>query len=280
MPNTAFRNVYVPCSADRDGGLTPVIDYILSWVAGADTHVTFQLLGQTFDPPYSLAPGFVASLAGPANAEEKKRLDRSQLALAGRLQKTDVRHEVHAAQLTHEATMALAAHHARLHDISVMDDPQAYLSWGRALAEELLFHSGRPVIVVPPSARTFRAERILVAWDGTAKAARALNDAMPLLRAAKHVELVSVSGEKDISTLPPGTEAAVHLARHGISAEVVGLDAAGADPGAVMRERADLAAIDMIVMGAFAHSRWRQLVFGGVTDSMLRHTRTPIFFSA
>jgi nucleotide-binding universal stress UspA family protein len=280
MAASSICDVFAPCAADREGGLTASVDYALSLAEAMDAHVSFRLMGQKFDPPYSLAPGFVASLSAPANAQEKKRLDAAEAALAARLAGGGVRHSAHAVQLSQDEAMTLAAHEARLHDLSIMDAPETYFSWGRALAEELLFQSGRPVIVVPAEAKTFSARRILVAWDGTAKAARALNDAMPLLTAAEHVEIVSVAGEKDLSALPKGTDVSTHLARHDVQVEVVGLDAAGRDPGAAIRERAELAGIDMVVMGAFAHSRWRQLVLGGVTDSMLSRTRTPLFLSA
>jgi nucleotide-binding universal stress UspA family protein len=276
----AYRDIFIPCAPATDGSLSAAVEYALSWGASADMHLGFQLLGQKFDPPYSLASGFVASIAGPANAEEKKRLEATREALDARLRLAGTPYTLGAAQLTHDQTLATAARLARLHDLTVMDDPQSYFTWGRALVEELLFHSGRPVIVVPGDRRIFRGERLLVAWDGTARAARALNDALPLLLTAAHVEVVSVTGEKDLGQLPPGVDCAAHLARHGIKADVVGLDAAGRDAGIAIRERAELAAIDMIVMGAFAHSRWRQLVFGGVTDSMLNHAKTPVFMSA
>jgi nucleotide-binding universal stress UspA family protein len=280
MSTRTFSDIFVLCAPGPGGELSPAVEYALSWHAAGAAHVTFQLIGHKFDPPYSLAPAFVASLAGPANAEEKARLDKAEQALRARLPLDGGSFTLDAAQLDLEDALSVATRQARLHHLTIIDEPESYIAWGRTLVEEVLFHSGRPVVVVPKAATSFRAARILVAWDGTAKAARALNDALPLLRQAGRVEIVSVSGEKDIGHLPRGVDCAVHLARDGVKAEVVGLDAAGRDAGAVIRERAALAGIDMIVMGAFAHPRWRQLVFGGVTDSMLSKTTIPVFLSA
>jgi nucleotide-binding universal stress UspA family protein len=119
----------------------------------------------------------------------------------------------------------------------------------------------------------------VVAWDGTSRAARALNDAMPLLTSAEYVELASVLKEKDLTKLVPGAEAAPHLSRHGIDATVANVDATHGDAGKALRGRAALVSADMIVMGAFAHSRWRQMVLGGVTDSMLTASEIPVFLS-
>lgn len=110
--------------------------------------------------------------------------------------------------------------------------------------------SGRPLIVVPPGRETFAGARMLVAWDGCAKAARALNDALPFLHEASHVELISVTGEKDVGDTVPGAEIAPHLTRHGIGASVLNLPALDGDVAETLRRRAQLTQVDMIVMGA------------------------------
>jgi nucleotide-binding universal stress UspA family protein len=120
--------------------------------------------------------------------------------------------------------------------------------------------------------------RIVVAWDGSARAARALNDAMPFLRGAEHVEIVSVVNDKDLSRMVPGAEVAPHLSRHGVKAEVVDLELVS-DAGRTILDRAKLVGADMIVMGAFAHSRWRQFVLGGATESMLLNADIPVLMS-
>lgn len=279
MSPPRFTNILVAFSPDRDGQLPASLSYAISLAEGTKAHVTFRILGTLFTPPYSLAPGFVGSLTGPANADEKARLEKAEAKLRDAIATAGIRHDVKAVQLPHADLLDVASFQGRLHDVTVIDSPHETFALGRSLAEEVLFHTGRPIICVPAGATSCRTSRIMVAWDGTARAARALNDSMHLLTAADHVEVVSITNEKDLSKLVPGVEIAPHLAHHGIKVEVVALNAVSSDAGAALRERAKLAAIDMIVMGAFAHSRWRQMVLGGVTDSMFRNTTTPIFMS-
>ncbi len=279
MPLNQIKNVFVPFAPDRDGKLPASVSYGLSLAEKTKAHVTFRVLGHHYDPPYSLAPQFVGSMVGPANAEEKKRIESAEAALKGQLASAAIGYDVRSVQLNQVDAVDLAATQGRLHDLTIIDSPMEYFVMGRALAEELLFHTGRPVIVVPAGVTAFKAKRIVVAWDGTARASRALNDAMPFLTSAEYVELASVLKEKDLSKLVPGAEAAPHLSRHGIDATVANVDATGGDAGKALRDRATLVGADMIVMGAFAHSRWRQMILGGVTDSMLNASAIPVFMS-
>jgi nucleotide-binding universal stress UspA family protein len=279
MPLNQIKSVFAPFAPNRDGRLPTSVSYGMSLAEKTKAHITFRVLGHHFDPPYSLATQFVGSLVGPANAEEKARIEKAEAALKGQLASSGLSFDLRSAQLNQADAIDLASSLGRLHDLTVVDNPVEYFAIGRALVEELLFHTGRPVIVVPAGFAAFKAKRIVVAWDGTARAARALNDAMPLLTSAEYVELASVLKEKDLSKLVPGAEAAPHLSRHGIDATVTNVEAAHGDAGKALRDRATLVGADMIVMGAFAHSRWRQLVLGGVTDSMLSASEIPVFMS-
>jgi nucleotide-binding universal stress UspA family protein len=167
---------------------------------------------------------------------------------------------------------------ARVHDLTVLDAEPIASDVDRGLIEAVLFESGRPVIVVPAACSAFAARRILVAWDGSARAARALNDAMPLLRAADAVEVVSVAGEKDLSGAVSGAEVAPHLARHGVNVSVQNLVKQG-DVAETLRSQAGLFRADMIVMGAYAHSWIRQIVLGGVTQSLLKQSPVPLLMA-
>jgi nucleotide-binding universal stress UspA family protein len=273
------RNIFVPFSPDQDGQLPSSVSYAISLAGKTKAHLTFRIFGTFFEAPYSLAPAFVSSLTGPANSEEKARLEKAGKALGDLMAGTQLPYDTEALQIPLVQQVEISAFQGRLHDLTVIDSPREYFVNGRAIAEEVLFHTGRPMICVPAGVTDFAASRLLVAWDGTARAARALNDAMPLLMQADHVEIVSITNEKDLSKLVPGAEVAPQLARHGIKVEVVALDPIGKDAGTALRERATLAGIDMIVMGAFAHSRWRQMILGGVTDSMFSHAEVPVFMS-
>src|SRR5215203_7023816 len=112
-----------------------------------------------------------------------------------------------------------------------------------------------------------------------ARGQRALNDAMPLLRAADAVEVVSVAGEKDLLGAVSGAEVAPHLARHGVNVSVENLVAKQGDVAETLRGHAGQFRADMIVMGAYAHSWIRQVVLGGVTQSLLKESPVPLLMA-
>jgi nucleotide-binding universal stress UspA family protein len=273
------KNIFVPFAPDRDGGLPASVAYAISLADKNKAHLSFRIFGTFFEAPYSLAPAFVSSLTAPANAEEKTRLAKAAATLKEMMAGTQLPNDMETLQIPLVQQVEIAAYQGRLHDLTIIDSPSEFFTNGRAIAEEILFHTGRPMICVPAGVTTFKVSRVLVAWDGTARAARAVNDAMPWLMRAEHVEIVSITNDKDFSKLVPGTELAPQLARHGITVEVIALAPVDKDAGAAIRERATLAGIDMIVMGAFAHSRWRQMILGGVTDSMFSHAEIPVFMS-
>ena len=139
--------------------------------------------------------------------------------------------------------------------------------------------SGRPLLVIPPGQDVFRAQRVILAWDGSGRAARAAADALPFLRAAEVVEVVAVMGEKDLPTAVTGADIAPHLTRHGVNVNVQTLPALNGDVAETLRNHATLTRADMIVMGGYVHSRLRELVFGGVTQSLLKQSPVALFLS-
>jgi nucleotide-binding universal stress UspA family protein len=253
--------------------------YALSLAERAEARLTVQSASQelVFRGPFET--DFAAGLVAAENARFKARAAkaaedaRAAAKLAGVICETDSPH------LSYIDVVAAFVARARVHDVTVLDAEPIGALIDNGLVEAALFEIGRPLIVVPPAITEFRALRIAVAWDGGARAARALNDALPLLRAADRVEIVSVSGEKDLSRTVPGAEVAPHLTAHGVNATVVDLVAENGDVAEALRIYATKAAADMIVMGAFAHSLIRQTILGGVTRSLLGASATPLFLS-
>lgn len=168
---------------------------------------------------------------------------------------------------------------ARVHDVTVLDAAEPG-SQGRAAIEDALFDSGRPVLIIPPHGGKSAPRRIAIAWDGSARAARAVSDALMFLRAADLVVAVTISGEKDLSSMAPGADLDIYLARHGVKdPKLATLTAKYADVAARLRLFVAEEDIDMIVMGAFVHSRLREAVLGGVTRSMLDDCPVPLFLA-
>lgn len=189
--------------------------------------------------------------------------------------------EFRATQRDALAAMQLSARYA---DLVVAGQPEPEASAGVAsdFAEELVLGAGRPVLFVP-YAGTFAevGRRVLVAWNAGREAARAVTDALPLLRRASFVQVVAFDprkGSADHGDIP-GADIALVLARHGVKVSVAQQQSDDVDVGNQILSRAADMQSDLIVMGAYGHSRLRELVLGGVTRTLLDTMTVPVLMS-
>ncbi len=172
------------------------------------------------------------------------------------------------------------ADHARLHDVVVTGSDSRGLMSDRLVAQDLLFHTGRPQVVVPADwSGPFGGGRIVCAWDNTPVAARALFAALDLIPAAQEVTLLVIGGEKAIHSSLDVEAAADLLARRGIAARGMRRELGGRSIGAAIQEEALGLGADLLAMGAYAHSRLRDLVLGGATLDVIGQTRLPVLLS-
>jgi nucleotide-binding universal stress UspA family protein len=141
--------------------------------------------------------------------------------------------------------------------------------------EAALFSSGRPVLVVPYiQSSGLRLDHVMVCWDGSRNAARAVADAMPFLRRAGSIEVVTVE-DRDRRNQLIGAKIAEHLAHHGLKVELNPIVAVESDvPDTILSHAADTSA-DLIVMGGYGHSRLREFVLGGATSGILSAMTVP-----
>ena len=161
------------------------------------------------------------------------------------------------------------------------NDPESYI--GDHFPETLVMSAGRPVLLVPytgffPSV----GERVMIAWDGGRESARAVHDALPILKAAKQVTLVTIDagGDEPHGTRLPGADIATSIARHGVKVEVSATECvAGASAGELLLSRAADLGADLIVMGGYGHARWQELVMGGATRTILGSMTLPVLMS-
>jgi nucleotide-binding universal stress UspA family protein len=147
--------------------------------------------------------------------------------------------------------------------------------------DELVLSCGRPVLLVPYAGR-FRdtGRRVLVAWNASSEAARAVADALPLLARAESVNIVVFEpGRAGDHGEEPGADAALYLARHGVKATVSKYGGSGVDIGSQILSRAADLGADLIVMGAYGHSRMRELILGGATRTILESMTAPVLMS-
>ncbi|MFL5260545.1 MAG: hypothetical protein ACJ8AS_12390 [Hyphomicrobiales bacterium] len=148
--------------------------------------------------------------------------------------------------------------------------------------ERVVMAVGRPVLVLPRAGvSTLKLDEIIVGWNGHREAARAVFDALPFLKAANSVRLVWVDPQRDsdLEGGVAGADLAETLARHEVKAIAEGLPSGGIDAGAALLQRATDTGGGILVMGAYGHSRLRELVFGGATRLVLDKMTLPVFMS-
>ena len=151
----------------------------------------------------------------------------------------------------------------------------------RGLPQYVAMHGARPVLVVPQSyAGKPIGEHIVVGWDGSLPAIRAIQSAMPLLTRAASVRLalVNADDESGLHGEEPGADMALYLARHGVPVEVV-IEKTNAAPGQALADIAQGAHAGLVVAGAFGHSRYRELVLGGVTRYLVERSPLPVLLA-
>ncbi|RXF73197.1 universal stress protein [Hansschlegelia zhihuaiae] len=280
MPHSlsGLKNVLVVMNEEGQGERSAALAYGLSLAQAAQAHVTVQAGTVKLDLPSARGSSVVAGMVAAENRRLRELAtriadeSRAEAAMAGVICETD------ATQLDYAHLKARALAQARVNDVTIVDADPSVLTIDGGLLRTVLFDSGRPSIVVPKGCDAFAADRIVVAWDGSASASRAVASAMPFLRAASEVEVVCYIGEKDLSDSAAGADLAAALVRHDVNVSAKEL-AAGGDVARRLCEQVGLIRADMIVMGAFVHSPVREWLFGGVTQSMLKTTPVPLFMA-
>jgi nucleotide-binding universal stress UspA family protein len=142
--------------------------------------------------------------------------------------------------------------------------------------------AGRPILIAPAAPTTATlGTNVLVAWNASREATRAVADALPLIEGAARVAILLVRPKTGRSHQgpEPGADVAHYLARHGIDAEVIQLEDEHGDAGAVLLEHAARSGADLLVMGGYGHSRLRELVLGGATRTVLERASVPVLMS-
>jgi nucleotide-binding universal stress UspA family protein len=144
--------------------------------------------------------------------------------------------------------------------------------------DRVLLGCGRPVLVLPGTGIIERmGRRILVAWNGKRESSRAVHDAIPFLEKSEAVGIVSLDEPRDVDL--PGVELAEHIARHGISVETEIRQPVKGNTADQLLNIAREYAADMLVMGAYGHSRYREIVLGGTTRDILVHAHIPVLMT-
>lgn len=228
-----------------------------------------------------LVSGRFIGLGGMIEAERRKSAEAAETVLAhvrAAAAARDVSAETLSRRcLTGDAPRLVTAE-AKLHDLTIVP-VTSFDGVEQWYAESVIFGSGRPILILPDASPVPALAKVAVAWDSSRAAARALADALPLLALAREVDVVTVLNEKQLDD--PGSAQGVvrNLAKHGVAARSREIDAAGRAIGDVLRDLVADDGYDLIVMGAYGHSRLRDFVMGGATKSLLAEPPVALFMS-
>lgn len=164
----------------------------------------------------------------------------------------------------------------RLSDLVVMARPEpAGETPSLMTLNAALMESGKPLLLIPPKQVETIGSRIAIAWNGSAEAGRAVGCAIPLLKRASAVVILSITEDERTLDAPAG-ELAAYLAWHGVTADCKVTPGAAANPGEALLKECAYQGSDLLVMGAYTHSRLRQLILGGVTRHVIHHAEIPV----
>lgn len=230
-------------------------------------------------------PGYAAVEAGPWLAEEQRRRAVEYAAEAEKAFRQAVdRGGVPGAEWRSSFDDALEAVtlHARYADLVLIGQPEREGGSGvePGFAHRLVLAAGRPVLVMPYAGQfETMGKRVLLAWNASREATRATTDALPFLKTAEKVTVSPVKPDRAAHGEAPGADIGLYLARHGVRVEVAAIEGTELDAGNALLSRAADLSIDLIVMGAYGHSRVSELVLGGVTRTMLESMTAPVLMS-
>jgi len=263
------------------GANDPASDFAISVADAFEAHVLG--LAFVYDP---VIPGSVMGGIPPEFIESQRRESEKKVQQAiARFEQAAKRVGVAYETRTLNASIAGAAdrlgHLARRFDLAIVGQPERERAAAAEVVDEgVLFDSGRPVIFVPYIQKSgLKLDRVMLCWDGSRAATRAINDAMPFLEKAKQVELVIVSSKAGKANELTGADMGQHLARHGLKVEVKRITSPDIDVTSTILSYAADSSADMIVMGGYGHSRLREFILGGVTRGLLETMTVPTLMS-
>jgi nucleotide-binding universal stress UspA family protein len=261
----------------------PAIDQAVAFAAGMGAKISALALRVEIPDVSNRISDLLIDLKGMIIQEEAKGLQACRASLANFTEAAAARGVLGEALLRgahlHGEAEAVAAQ-ARTRDLCLI--PVFEGDGQRDIAEAVIFHSGRPCLL-------FRADEshlpsrppgvAVVGWDASRAAARAMADAIPLLVACGAVRVLTILDDKVAAAPGSGLQAVRHLRTHGANASAVEIQADGRSPGAAIEDYLASAGAELLVMGAYGHSRLREFMLGGATAHMLQAVPGPLLLS-
>lgn len=274
-----IKNILVGITEEGVDEPSSALGYALSLARQTGAHMTVHATSVRISLTHAAVSDFASSLV----AAENRRLQALAEAVAersrGAAEAAGVNCTVESRQLSYQELLKSFIAQARVNDIAILDAESTTIDVDRGLIESALLESGRPLLLVPPNTRTFAGDRIVVAWDGSAQAARAMSDALPFLRAAEAVDLVCIIKEEELARKLAGADAAAFLARHGVKVTETDLPLGRDGVAPTLLRYLERTPADMVVMGAYKNSMLWEWLAGGVTQSLLKTNPVPLFLA-
>ena len=275
----AFRDILLTLTSYPEPTPLSVVDDAVSVASAVGAHIAALSCEIHVEVPGHFISGAAVGLPGIIAGEAARSRKNAQDLLAAfgaAAAKSGISSESILEKCRSFEAPDLLVEYARLRDLTIMA-----ASDDRWYAEAVIFGSGKPTLILPnsPRSRPFELGTVAVAWDFSRAAARAVSDAVPLLEKAKTVRVVTVLNEKHLDRKHSAEELSKNLSRHGIDIVLDRVDAKGRPIGEVLETYVASHAADLLVMGAYGHSRLRELVLGGATRSLLSKPPLPILLS-
>jgi nucleotide-binding universal stress UspA family protein len=278
----AYRNLLV--QIDETNACAKRIEAAVDLAVAHGAHLTgVYIIAEA--SPASFSQGYLPTdLLTALQQEMRARADAALARFAAVAERNQITFETRTDRVLYTEVADALATNARYADLVILgqidaDDPA---TGPRYLPEQVILSCGRPALVIPYiGAGASLGERVVVAWDASREAARAVNDALPLLERAKSVRVVTVNprqvpfghGEE------PGADIGLHLARHGITVEVERVVSRDIDVANTILSQVANEGANLLVMGAYGHSRLREYVLGGATRTILAEMTVPVLMS-
>jgi nucleotide-binding universal stress UspA family protein len=237
---------------------------------------------------FILWPVIPSAEFGPAQAEFIKKQDAAAKQAADaaverlefEVRRENISWNSHQIAISVDSAPGRFAEIARAFDIAVVAQAESGGDmFEKLIVEAALFQSGNPILVVPYVQKAaFKIDRVMILWDGSATATRAVVGAMPFMHRARRIDLVSIVGERDLREELAGADMAKHLSRHGLKAQPTRLQMVGDITTTILNYAAQNPP-DLLVMGGYGHSRFREIVLGGATRGILQGMTVPTLMS-
>ena len=266
-----IKDVFLPLVGQPRGPALAAIATCVAVAADLGARITALALEEdVFVRPTVISPGDLDS-AEASGSREVSDVQQLLNAFTNAASRANIRAQSRSGKVPADQIASILAEHARFSDLTLVP-VRPHDSRTERIIETLLFESGRPLLLCPEQhVDELRPEfeNVMIAWDHSARAARAVGDALPILQAASSVRVVTVADDKTDAIVQSGTALVDHLREHGVYASFETTKGGGSSIGKVLGSWANSHAMDAIVMGAYHHSRLNEIVWGGVTKTVI-----------